>query len=304
MFRFCSLGTSLGAAVVLSTCVAGDPPQEKIVLTANRHLDSRDPNIRAEVSINGTSLGMFEGNREVDVSKYVKPGRNTIVFANTPTAATNQTGSPDNPMHFTLGVVQTLERTKKKVMRPVLLAFRNDKDWSVTSDGEYTHPFGPNPKTPDKKTVVITYNFEFAGAAADLRPIKEGDYVLKCEPYLSANPSVVPTVSINGKSLGSFHATERGIVVTDMLKAGDNEIRVSTEAVANQLADIDVTFDLVGPVTYDVARKEFVGPKVTSFTAMHGWKRNKSTHVLEAGGKPGADKSERTIAFRLESAPK
>jgi len=312
MFRFSLLGGALAAALVLSSSVAADPPadapKEKIVMAANRWLDNRDTNLRTEVTINGTSLGAFEGDREVDVTQHVKPGRNTIVFATTPTGAAAGTGSVtthvDNHMEFKIGAVQTQARTKKRVMHPTLISFRNDKDWSVTSDGELTHPFGPNPKTPDKKTVVITYNFEYAGCAADLRAVKEGDYILKCEPYLSANPSVTPTLSMNGKSLGSFHATERALVVTDLLKAGDNEIRIATEASANQLADIDITFEVFGPVSYDVARKEFVGPKVTSFKAMQGWKRNRTTHVLEVSGKPGADKHERTMTFRMESAPK
>jgi hypothetical protein len=309
MFRFSLLGGSLAAALVLSTSVVADPPagepaKEKIVMTAQRHLGGSDTNIKAAVTINGTSLGEFEGDREVDITQYIKPGRNTVVFSNTPTGAASGSGHPSNFMNFTIGAVRVMERTKKRVMQPVLLSFRNDKDWSAGSDGELSHPFGPNPKTPDKKTVVITYNFDYAGCAADLRQVKEGDYILKAEPYLSANPSVVPTVSLNGRSLGGFHATERVLVVTDLLKAGDNEIRLATEPVANQLSDVDVTFELFGPVAYDVAKREFIGPKVTSFKAMQGWKRNKSTHVLEVAGKPGAEKHERTINFRLESSPK
>ena len=312
MTRFTLFRGALAAAFVLGTqgfAADGDAPKEKIMLVADRYLHNSDTSIKSEVTINGTSLGAFEGDREVDVTQHLKPGRNTIVFANIPIGAATGTGavatSLDNHLNFKIGAVQMSRNKKRLMIQPVLLSFRNDEDWSMTADGEPTHPFGPNPKTPDKKTVVITYNFDYAGCAADLRPMKEGDYVLKVEPYLSSkNPSVVPTISLNGKSLGSFHATHRSIVVTDLLKAGENEFRMAGEAVANQLVDNDITFELLGPVSYDVARKEYIGPKVTSFKAMQGWTRNRTTHVLEVAGRPGAPKYERTINFRLEAAPK
>jgi hypothetical protein len=253
-----------------------------------------------EVTINGTSLGDFEASREVDVTNLIKPGNNTVVFATT----VKGPAEPHNHIEFKIGAVQVLPRTKQRIIRPLLMAYRSDKDWSATPEGEFTHPFGPNPKTPNKKTVVISYNFDYAGCEGDLREIKEGDYVLKAHSYLAANPSVVPTIAVNGKSLGSFHGGERQMPVTELLKAGDNEIRIASEAVANQLADIDITFDLFGPVTYDIERKEFVGPKVTSLKAMQGWKRNKTSHVLEVAGNPGELKVERVVNFRLESAPK
>ena len=306
MYRFSLLGGSLATAVVLGVVsTAADPPANEtkkapMVLSAQRYLESTDCNLVTEVTINGESLGNFLASREVDVTKNIKPGRNTIVFATT----VKGPAAPHNHMEFKIGPVQTNERKKTRTMRPMLVAFRSDKDWSADDEGEFTHPFGPNPKTPNKKTVVISYNFDYAGCEGDLRDVKEGDYLLKSESYLSANPSVVPTISVNGKSLGSFHAGERSIPVTDLLKAGDNEIRVVSESVANQLADIDITFDLFGPVSYDVAKKEFVGKKVTSFKAMQGWKRNATTHVLEVAGKPGETKYERVITFRMESAPK
>jgi hypothetical protein len=306
MHRFSLIGGSLAAAVVLAVAsTAADPPAAEskkwpIIMSADRYLENTDCSLVTEVKINGESLGNFSATREIDVTKHIKPGRNTIEFATTAKGP----AAPHNHMEFKIGPVQTHNRTKTRTMRPVLMAFRSDKDWSADDEGEFTHPFGPNPKTPNKKTVVITYLFDFAGYEGDLREVKEGDYILKSESYLAANPSVVPTVTVNGKSLGSFHAGERRIPITDLLKPGDNEIRVVSEAVANQLADIDVTFDVFGPVTYDVARKEWIGKKVTSFKAMQGWKRNATTHELEVANKPGETRYERVVNVRMESAPK
>jgi hypothetical protein len=62
--------------------------------------------------------------------------------------------------------------------KPILLIARNDEDWKLNADtGKFTHPFGPNPKTPAKKTVTVTYNFTYAGVAADLAEPKEGPRV-------------------------------------------------------------------------------------------------------------------------------
>jgi hypothetical protein len=304
MFRNCISRGALASAFLICGLANADESAESerasgpIMLTANKWLDNAGSSFSTAVTINGASLGEFESSREVDVTKHLKPGKNTVTFVVTPKGH-----GKDNRIEFKIGAVQTSPRTKKRTMRPVLMCFRDDHDWSADDEGVLSHPFGPNPKTPDKKNATVSYSFEYAGCAADVRTVKEGDYILKVQPYFAWNPSVVATVAVNGRSLGSFHGGERELVVTDMLKGGDNDFRVVTEPVSGQLYDIDTTFDLIGPVSYDIEKKEFLGPKVTSFKAMQGWKRNKLSHVLEVE-KSGAAKQERMVAFRLESAPK
>jgi hypothetical protein len=189
-------------------------------------------------------------------------------------------------------------------MKPVWLTVYNDHDWKLDREsGKFTHPFGPNPKTPARKSVTVTCNFYNAGTAADLAEPKEGDYVFQSATYLSANPSTMATITVNGKSLGSFHGGERSLIVTDLLKPGENEIRLATEAVANELSDNDTRFELLGPMSYNVAKQRFVGKQVVRFSAMEGWTRDRNSGVLHVKGKPDATKHERVIRFTIEGAP-
>ena len=131
--------------------------------------------------------------------------------------------------------------------------------------------------------------------------MKEGDYVLQAESFFSYNPAVVATVTVNGKSLGSFHAGQRSLVVSDLLKPGENEIRLATEAVANQLLDNDISFEILGPMTYNTAKQKFLGKQVVQFKGDEGWTRDKDTGVKHVKGKPGTFTHERTIRFNLEA---
>lgn len=316
MFRNCIARGALTAAFVLAfNLQAFQPPtgevsateeaksasaKAPIILAAHKPIDSQEACLVSEVFINGVSLGSWSSNREMDVTSHLKPGKNSFKFVTAP----RQAGSKDYHLSFKLGAVHENPRTKNRVMRPVLMIWRNNHEWESDEDGKFTHPFGPNPKTPDQKSVTVSFTFDYAGVAADLREPKEGDYILTSNSALGYCASVVPTISINGKSFGSFHAGERGLVVTDALKAGDNEIGVSTTPVAGQLDDIDIGFELIGPVSYDIAKKKWIGKRVTSFKAQQGWKRNKTTHVLEVQGQPGVVKLDRKVEFRLEAAPK
>ena len=290
----------LAAALALAAAPAR-AADEKIMLWVDKHLDNRDCALNTEVTVNGKSLGNFTSAKQVDVTGLMKPGLNAVVFATTP----HEPAGGDNHLTFTLGPVATNPRTKKTVMKPVMLTYRNSQDWTLKDDtGTYTHPFGPNPKTPTKKAVTHACNFYYAGSGPDLREPKEGDFVLQAESYLGRNPSVVATVSVNGKTVGSFHGPARSLVVTELLKPGENEIRLTTEAVANQLFDGDTSFEVLGPMTYSTAKEKFLGKQVLRFKAMEGWTRDKTSGVLHVKGKPGTTTYERVIRFNVETLAK
>jgi hypothetical protein len=210
--------------------------------------------------------------------------------------------STDNYLTFRIGQVTTNPKTKKTTMSPILMVVRNDRDWKLNKDtGKFTHPFGPNPKTPAKKSVSVTYHFYYAGLAADRAEVKEGDYVLQGESFFGDNPNVISTVTVNGKSVGSFLGGRRSLVVTDLLKPGENEIKLETQAVANQLYDNSSSFEILGPMTYSTAKEKYQGKEVVQFKADEGWTRDKDTGVLHVKGKPGTYTLERTIRFTLEA---
>ena len=186
--------------------------------------------------------------------------------------------------------------------KPILLIARNDEDWKLNADtGKFTHPFGPNPKTPAKKNVTVSYNFYYAGVAPELAEVKEGDYVLQMQTFFQKNPSVLATVTVNGKSLGSFQGGRRSLVITHLVKPGENEIKLATEAITTQLEENTTDFDVIGPMTYHTAQQKFLGKQVVQFKALEGWTRDKTTGVMHVKGKPGTTTHERTIRFNLEA---
>ncbi|HSQ54871.1 MAG TPA: hypothetical protein VLM40_03925 [Gemmata sp.] len=272
--------------------------KEKIMVWVEKFLSSTDCALETELTVNGKSVGKFQSTTQKDISELIKSGRNTISFTTTP----QEPASSKNELKFRIGAVTTNPKTKKTTMSPILMIVQNDVDWSLNDDtGKYTHPFGPNPKTPSKKSVTLTYNFYYAGIEADRAQVKEGDYVLQGEAFFARNPSVVATVTVNGKSLGSFHAGLRSLVITDLLKPGENEIRLATEAVANQLTDNDTSFDILGPMAYSTTKQKFLGKQVVQFKAMEGWTRDRTSGVLHVKGKPDTFTHERTIRFTLEA---
>src|SRR5262249_40857095 len=159
-----------------------------------------------------------------------------------------------NGLTFSVGAVRE-DKKGRLVMGPVLWTFLNNEDWKLNKEkGKYTHPFGPNPKTPDAKSVTHTWKVHYAGCDLDLKEMKEGDYILQVPSAYDTNPSVVPTVLVNGKPVGSFLKGRRQLVVSGLLKPGENEIVIKTAAVANQLERNDVLFELHGPVRYSNVR--------------------------------------------------
>ena len=273
-------------------------PKEKIMVWVEKFFDSHDCALETELTINDKSVGKFQSSTQKDITDLVKAGRNTIVLTTTP----QEPASTDNCLTFRIGAVTTNAKTKKTTMNPIVMVARNDRDWKLNADtGKFTHPFGPNPKTPAKKSVSLTYNFYYAGLDGDRAEVKEGDYVLQGESFFGDNPSVVATVTVNGKSVGSFLGGRRSLVITDLLKPGENEIRLETEAVANQLYDNSTSFEILGPMAYSTAKEKFLGKQVVQIKAMEGWARDKNTGVLHVKGKPGTFTHERTIRFTLEA---
>lgn len=306
LFSMRTVLASLITGLAVTFASAQDPvkvdppakPKEKIMVWVEKFFGSTDCALETEVTVNGKSVGNFQSSTQKDITDLVKIGRNTITLNTVP----KEPASSGNHLTFRIGPVTTNPKTKKTTMAPVMFVVQNQMDWKLNEDsGKYSHPFGPNPKTPNKKNVPLTYNFYYAGVEADRAEPKEGDYILQAESFFSYNPSVVATVTVNGKSLGSFHGGQRSLIVTDLLKPGENEIKLEVETVANQLFQNDTSFEILGPMTYSTAKEKFQGKEVIQFKAMEGLTRDKDTGVVHVKGKPGTFTHERTIRFTLEA---
>jgi hypothetical protein len=279
---------------------AAPPVKEKIMVWVKAFLGGPSA-LKTELVVNGKSLGVFDSESQRDVSDLIKMGQNTIAFTTTP----EEPASAEGDVEFNIGPVTTNPKTKQTTMRPVLVRYKNDHDWKLNKDtGKYTHPFGPNPKTPDRKSVTHTYVFEYAGVGSDLAEVKEGAYVMNVSTFLGRTPSLISTLTVNGKPLGSFAGGQRGVNISAMLKAGENEIRLATAAVENQLHDADVKFEILGPMEYNTAHSRFEGPKVLKFQDQEGWTRDPKTGAMHVKGSPGKISHERVIRFTLPEAPK
>ena len=296
---------AVALALAFAPYVSADEPpappiKEKMMVWVEAFLGGPSA-LKTEMVVNGKSIGVFDSNTQRDISDLIKMGSNTISFTTTPQEPASMAGE----VEFQIGPVTTNPKTKKTIMKPVLFRYKNSYDWKLDGDtGKFTHPFGPNPKTPDKKSVTHSYTIDYAGVAAELAEPKEGGYSLQSDTFLGNNASVNSTVSVNGKPLGSFMGGRRSLNVSPLLKAGENEIRLTTEAIANQLHYSDTTFEIIGPLSYSPARSEYLGRKVLKFQALEGWTQDRNSGVVHVKGNPGKTTHERVIRFTLEDAPK
>ena len=122
-------------------------------------------------------------------------------------------------------------------MSPVLWWLDNGGDWSLDG-GRLRHQLDP-----DAGEVTLSTRVFYAGLDRESAKVGRGDYVLTAQPGSEYyNPSATATVFINGTPLNSFTSQPRQVVITPLLKDGDNELRLVTVGrLATLLQDLEGT---------------------------------------------------------------
>ena len=289
-------------AVLAAVRKAGDAKapagelKDDLMLWVSKPHGSGGSFLKSEVLINGQKVGAFENNAQVKVDKYLKKGANLITVK---TAPRSPLGDYDRGLYFQVGQVHKEGDREEQVMTPVLWQFPNYEGWQA-KDGKATHDLGP-----DVKEVTNTFTVVYAGCDADKAKTAAGDYVLQGGPTNTASFAAAPsTVIVNGTPLTSFYGSSRQVVLTPYLKKGENKLEITTKRVTESLDGRDYAFNLVGPMEYSVKQKKLIGPKITEFRNLEGWKNDPKTGQLVNSEDPKSDTVKQVVTFILEEAPK
>lgn len=132
----------------------------------------------------------------------------------------------------------------------------------------------------------------------------EGDFILLGkQEYSPWNTPVTGTVFVNDHAISTFVGPERQVVITDLLKKGENTVKFVSERVPNIVTSNDVKFQVAGPAEYNVGQGRFDFRRVVQFEAMQGWKWEDKSGKLVKQAKGDGDSIEREIKFTLDHDP-
>jgi hypothetical protein len=107
-------------------------------------------------------------------------------------------------------------------------------------------------------------------------------------------------VYVNGTPLNSFTLEARQVVITPLVKAGANEIKLVSRRVKNVFTGNDIKFSVGGPAEWIPAKSKFEVKEIVKFEAMQGWEKDDKTGQLVNQAAPESDTIERVIPFVLE----
>lgn len=253
----------------------------------------KDHPLRSTLWINGKKVGVFQSSTMVPVDNQFKRGWNDVVLK-TDRAAHR---SP-NELWFKFCPAYRDPETDQWVLGQPLWQFENTTDW-VYRNEKLTHV-----RAPDASDVTLSFAFYFAGFR-DQPELTSGDYALRIKINNSYNTAAtIASLRINGQPLNTVFGANRQVIVTDLLKKGENSISLVSHCVKDAFNDSTFAeFQLMGPARYSVPKRGFVAPQVLAFHGNTGWVRNKNTGQLVAKGDPQASEIHREIKFVLNEAP-
>jgi hypothetical protein len=262
----------------------------------DRALADRPNALQTELLINGKLVDIFSSDTQKAVDRHLQKGWNTIVLKTLPKADALQ----PNQLVLSFGVTRPGPKKNQLEMDPILWVFRNGANWQHR-DGKFVSTLGG-----EVKEVTQTFKVWYAGPAQESGRlhIKDGDYVLTAESREFGDVPVLATVWINGTALSTFVGNKRNVVVTPLLKAGKNELKLATARVKDSTANNDIRLQLVGPARLNAEKKTHEFPIVKELTTAEDWQRDAKTGRVTNRTEPEADAAERTITFVLDEGPR
>ncbi len=285
---------AVGVVVLAAGRVFSAETNAPIMLWAERSYRSTENPLHSEIAINGNRVDVFTSDTRKDIGDLLRKGWNTLAIK----TKAQEPASSENELIFRIGPVHKDAETGALVMRPVLWEFRNGTDWRFRQ-GRFTHRLGPG-----VHEVTLDYTVYFAGLAHEDVTLQDGDYVLEGKPsYASTNLPLTATVHVNGTPLNTFLGGRRQVVITSLLKQGQNEIKIVTNRVQNALADNDISIEVFGPARYSPRTEKFEARPVVQLKAMQGWERERTTGQLVNLAERDAKAQERALPFSLDQAP-
>lgn len=261
-------------------------------LTLLAECGSYDRNhLASEIILNGENLGVFNTDVKRVIEGKLKIGWNDIAIKTAPTHPLVECDG----LSFTIGLVRHDVEKGADIIEHKLWTHSSHIGWRF-EDGKYLHDFGPK-----VKEITQTFRLYYDGLANERTSSpEEGDYVL--QPSLNSydRDPVTATLYVNGTPLTTFYNCPREIVVTPLLKSGQNEVRLVTHRIANNSRGDHQHFRIIGPVRYSPKDQKFVGEQVAEFKSMTGWERVEESQQLVYKGQPNVEQSEELFQFTIK----
>src|SRR5262245_12642071 len=103
-------------------------PKERMMVWVELAVNAQC-SLHSELTVNGTSLGVFSATTQKDLGDLIKPGENTITLTTTP----KEPATYKNKLTFSIGPVAK-DKRDRLVMGPVLWSFENNLDWKLNEE--------------------------------------------------------------------------------------------------------------------------------------------------------------------------
>lgn len=273
---------------------AAAPDTENLELWVGREHPQTKNSLKTRVLINGQEVGTFTGDARQPVGKYLKKGWNNLVLKTTGIDPPEE--DRVGGLHFQVGWVSRAEKNRDRMH--VLWSLTNAQGWRV-KDGKVFHRRGP-----DIKEVELPFHLNYQGRKHEAARMSAGDVVLQgsvSNQDLTTNIRVTVTVLVNGRPLNTFTRQARQVVITPLLKEGDNEARVITRRIDNLVFDTHNPQPVVvGPVEWSARESKFLLRPTLQIDGKSGWGEDRDSGRLVVRGDPAKGTVERTYHFRYE----
>jgi hypothetical protein len=271
------------------------PDAKNLELWVEREHPQIKNSLKSQLFLNGKHVGTFTTDARQPLGKYLKKGWNTLTLKTTGIAPPEEDRA--GGLRFQVGWVSKAEKNREQMY--VLWSLTNVQGWGV-KDGKVVHRLGP-----DVKEIELPFHLNYQGMKSEKPKVAGGDIVLQAGVYnqdLTTNIRTTVTVFVNGQPLNTFTRQQRQVVITPLLKDGENEIKVVSRRINNIVFDTHNPRPIVvgGPAVYSPREQKYTLREILKIDGMSGWKEDRDSGQLVLNGDPAKDALERTYYFRNE----
>lgn len=273
--------------------IATTTSEPELMVWTGHHYSSSEVPLHSSMTINGEQIGIFSATTRQSIASAFKLGAYNDVEIQTDAM---YPASGWNSLNFYLGSAGRDREGNLEMSR--LWWFKNGEDWKF-DEGRLEHA-----REPGASKHSLKLSLYYAGMEYENQELQKGDYVLSGKSQRSNSmSSVTATVYVNGVPLNSFAGLSRDVVITSLLRVGENVIRIETKPVDGQLVDNDIDFAVRGPARYNVSNRNYDVETIVEFGSLVGWKRDEQTGQLVSAEEPGAESIVQTIKFEISTLP-
>ncbi len=283
---------TISKKMVAAPTIQSDADLSKMYLVVRREY-SWEPGLRIEPMINGTSVGVFSDMNALKIGHLLKKGENTIEFRSSPVASS----AKDNTMQVSIGEAKLNSDGSSVQMDRVLWSYDNDADWSYQSaDGKFVYKMNPSAKES-----TVTAKVMLNGLQCET-PIGHGDFVIEGKYEYSWASPITATIFVNNQPTSSLLNSSRTLVISSLLKPGNNEIKIVSRGVDNSLASDNALNITIGKCKFNPANNSYTMTSIESRNASAGLVRNDDNEFVSKENS-SRDYYEQTFTVNIDKLP-